>query len=107
MPDPDLKALRARAHPLVPALIVGEAGASDGLLDELDRMLAAQELVKVRFATKDRVQRKRELQELIDGTGSRVVLAIGKVATYWRAGAATRPNNITEGEATPEAAPTA
>jgi RNA-binding protein len=99
MPYPDLKALRARAHELHPALTVGEAGVSDGVLDELDRMLAAQELVKVRFSTKDRKQRKQELKDLVLASEGELILAIGKVASIHRAGPARRPANA------PEAAP--
>ena len=96
MPSHDLKALRARAHDLPPALTVGEAGVSDGVLDELDRMLAANELIKVRFSSPDRVARKDALHQLVDGVDAKLVLAIGKVATCWRAGPPRRPGNQEE-----------
>ncbi len=69
----DLKALRTRAHSLDATLVIGEAGLSDGLLDELDRQLAASELVEV-MAAQD-------------------VLSIGKVVTLWRSGDAIREAN--------------
>lgn len=101
MPSSDLKALRARAHDLAPTLTVGEAGVTDGVLDELDRMLAAQELIKVRFASADREVRKEALRQLVDGGEAKVVLAIGKVATYWRPGPARRPANQADAETAP------
>ncbi len=79
-----LRALRAKAHALPPGITVGEAGLSDGLLAELDTMLRAQQLVKVRFSTKDRAERKAQRKALLAASGATEVLAIGKVSTVWR-----------------------
>lgn len=93
MSRPELKPLRTRAHALKPALSVGESGVTDAFLDELDRMLAAQELVKVRFPNKDRTVRAAERAQLAEGAQASVILSIGKVATYWREGDAVREAN--------------
>jgi RNA-binding protein len=89
----ELKALRTRAHALNPTIVIGEAGVSDGLLDELDRQLAASELVKVRFSSKDRKERKEQQTQVLGGSEAQLVLAIGKIATVFRTGDARREAN--------------
>lgn len=87
-----LRALRAKAHALAPGITVGEAGVSEGLLAELHTMLRAQELVKVRFSSKDRAERKAQKKALLEASGAAEVLSIGKVATLWREAVAEEPD---------------
>jgi RNA-binding protein len=84
MDDATKKALRGRAHGLEPYITIGAGGVHEGTIDELHRALLAHELVKVRFTTADRKERKAQIPELARQTESAVVLSIGKVASYYR-----------------------
>jgi RNA-binding protein len=50
--------LRSLGQVMEASLLVGQAGATPGVLGELNRLLAAHELVKVRFMGADRDQRE-------------------------------------------------
>ena len=72
--------LRQQAHALKPVVIVGDAGASDAVVAELDHSLEAHELLKVRVNAGD-----RELREaLIEATGAELVQRVGHVAVLYR-----------------------
>ena len=43
-------ALRAAAHPLHPVVLIGDRGLTAAVLEEIDRTLAAHELIKIRVA---------------------------------------------------------
>jgi len=84
MDDTQRKTLRGQAHALQAELTIGEGGVHEGTIGELQVSLAAKELIKVRFTTPDRKERKAQIRELAAATESEVVLTIGKVATYYR-----------------------
>ncbi len=77
-------ALKARAHPLEPIVQVGQAGLTDGVVAEVDRALAAHELVKVRIAVADRAERAAICEAICERTGAAEVLRVGKVLGLWR-----------------------
>jgi RNA-binding protein len=79
-----IRELRAEAHGLSPALLLGAEGLHDGVVTALDDLLRARGLVKVRLPIDDRDDRKRAIAELAERTHSEVVQSIGKVAVYWR-----------------------
>jgi len=76
--------LRARAHPLSPVIIVGAAGLSGGVLQEIDRALKSHELVKIRVAGADRPTRDRLLAEICSGAVAEPVQHIGGVLVIYR-----------------------
>lgn len=84
--------LKARAHPLSPAVQVGGAGLTDAVAAEVDRALTAHELIKVKIATDDRAARVAMGDEIATRTGAAVVHRVGKVVILWRA----RPVEPTE-----------
>jgi RNA-binding protein len=77
------KRLRALAHRLEPVVQVGKEGATDEVAEQVDRALAAHELVKVRF-----VAGKEEKAELVAGlcarTGAVAAGVVGHVAIFFR-----------------------
>lgn len=76
--------LRAQAHHLQPAVVVGKQGITPALLAALDEALTAHELIKVRFGDfKD--ERKALSQSLAEQTGSHLAGVIGHVAILYRA----------------------
>lgn len=77
-------ALKARAHALEPVVHVGQAGASDAVLAEVDRALTAHGLIKVKLAGAERDARTELTDVLCNRTGSVAVQQVGKIVTLWR-----------------------
>jgi len=78
------KHLRRLAHPLAPVVMVGAAGATDGVVAELDHALTAHELVKVSARLADRARREQALAGLAARTASELVQRIGHVGVFYR-----------------------
>lgn len=77
--------LRAQSHHLKPVVSVGQAGASEPLLAELDGALAHHELLKVKVAAGERELRDALIERLLKATGAILVNRIGNVAVLYRA----------------------
>jgi RNA-binding protein len=78
------KLLKARAHPLEPVVIIGAKGLTDEVVKEVDRALAAHELIKVRAPSLDRHAREAAFQSLCERAGAEAVQSIGKVFVLYR-----------------------
>ena len=78
------KALAAQAHPLNPVVLLGAAGLTPAVLQEIDRALAAHELIKVRLAGMDRDTRQAASEQISDSTSSAAVQLIGNVLVLYR-----------------------
>jgi RNA-binding protein len=78
------KLLKARAHSLEPVVIVGAKGLTDEVVKEVDRALAAHELIKVRAPALDREAREAAFKALCERTGAEPVQSIGKVFVLFR-----------------------
>lgn len=76
--------LKGRAHALEPVVHVGNAGATDTLVAEIDRALTAHELIKVKIGTDDRAGRVALGDEIAARTGATAVHRVGKVVILWR-----------------------
>ncbi len=79
------RALRARAHALDPVVIVGPAGLTGAVLAEVERSLAAHELIKIRVSEAGREEREGLLAAVCAQTGAAPVQHIGKVLVVFRA----------------------
>mgnify|MGYP001037776713 CR=1 FL=1 len=78
--------LRARAHGLRPVVLIGEAGLTEAVLQEIDRNLKAHELIKVKAAREDRESRAAMLAAISETLGAAVVQHIGKILVLYRPG---------------------
>lgn len=78
------QALRGRAHRLDPVVLVGANGLAAPLLAEIDRALAAHELIKIRVTGCDRAERERLLAQVCEAAGAAPVQHIGKVLVVYR-----------------------
>ena len=78
------KALAAQAHPLNPVVLLGAAGLTPAVLQEIDRALTAHELIKVRLAGMDRDARQAASEQISDSTSSAAVQLIGNVLVLYR-----------------------
>ena len=78
------KKLKARAHALDPVVHVGEKGLTESVLAEIDRALAAHELIKVRAGGMERAAREAALTEICARLDAQPVQHIGKVLVLYR-----------------------
>ena len=62
---------------------VGQAGLSDAVVNEVDRALTAQELIKVKILA-DRDARDEMAETLRARTDAAIVQQVGKVVVLWR-----------------------
>ena len=78
------KHLRRLAHPLSPIVMLGNAGLTDGVVNELDRALNDHELVKVSARVGERAARNEVLSTLAARTSAELVQCIGNVGVFYR-----------------------
>lgn len=110
------QALKARAHGLKPVVLLGAAGLSPSVVREIDRALAAHELIKVKVPIEDRGEREQIFATVAESLSAARVQAIGKLLVLFRpapetdepAPAAPRPEgkgnrNMKTGDRSPKA----
>src|SRR5687768_1375470 len=76
--------LKARAHALEPVVQVGQAGVTDQVAKELDRALAAHELIKVKVTAADRDAREELCDDILARADAAEVQRVGKVLVIYR-----------------------
>ena len=75
--------LKARAHPLNPTVMIGSAGLTPAVLDEIARSLKSHELIKIRVMSDDREARAAMLQEICSQLNAGAVQHIGKILVIY------------------------
>jgi putative YhbY family RNA-binding protein len=78
------RALRARAHPLHPVVLIGDAGITEAVIAETDRALKAHEVIKVRMAGESRETRDAAYARLCEALDAAPVQHIGKILVLYR-----------------------
>jgi RNA-binding protein len=78
------KYLRRLAHPMSPIVMLGNAGLTEGVVNELDRALTDHELVKVTARVGEREARNEALAALATRTSAELVLRVGHVGVFYR-----------------------
>ncbi|MGA2710797.1 MAG: ribosome assembly RNA-binding protein YhbY [Steroidobacteraceae bacterium] len=78
------KHLRRLAHSLQPIVMLGNAGLTDAVANELERALSDHELVKVSARVSDRDGRNEVLAALATRTTSELVQRVGHVGVFYR-----------------------
>lgn len=76
--------LKARAHALAPVVQIGHAGLTETVVKEVDRALAAHELIKVRILGDDRDARVEMGDALCERTDAALVQRVGKILALFR-----------------------
>ena len=77
-------ALRARAHPLRPVVLVGDKGLTESVIAEINRNLTAHELIKVKVGGAERDERDAMLEQLCDMLSCAPVHHLGKTLILFR-----------------------
>jgi RNA-binding protein len=78
------RALKGKAHKLEPVVQIGAKGLTDEVVAEIERALAAHELIKVRAGGLEREERDAVLKEIVARTGAEEVQQVGKVFVLFR-----------------------
>jgi RNA-binding protein len=77
------KLLRSQAHHLEPVVLIGKNGITDGTIESIDRVLEAQELIKIKF--REFKDEKLSLSEKItELTNAQIVGVIGHTVIIFR-----------------------
>ena len=76
--------LKARAHSLNPVVMIGNAGLTPAVLQEIDRGLASHELNKVRLAGAERKDREQAAEDIAEALSCAVVQIIGGMLVLFR-----------------------
>ncbi len=76
--------LRAKAHPLAPVVMIGDAGVTPAVIGETDRALLSHELIKVHVAGADRATRQSTLDALCAALACAPVQSIGRMLVLFR-----------------------
>jgi len=76
--------LRSLAHKLKPVVMIGNAGVTDNIIQEIDRSLSHHELIKVRISGLERNDRTKVANDLCKETSSELINIIGHIAIIYR-----------------------
>ena len=79
------KSLRGLGHALKPAVMIGDAGLTEAVLQEFQQNLDHHELLKVKIRAGDRAGRDAIIERLCQAGQADVVQRIGNVALLFRA----------------------
>jgi RNA-binding protein len=76
--------LRSLAHDLHPVILLGNKGATEAVVKELDLALSHHELVKVKLSGGDKDERDEQINVLIEGTHAESIQQIGHIVVLFR-----------------------
>jgi RNA-binding protein len=76
--------MRARAHKLQPCVMIGHAGLTPAVLNEIDRALKSHELIKVRILGENRAARERAIHVICNALHASPVQVIGRMIVVYR-----------------------
>ncbi len=75
--------LRTLGHKLKPVVIIGNAGLTESVLNEIGLALNHHELMKLKVNAADRVERVRIIDEICTRTRAEVIQKIGHIALIY------------------------
>ena len=79
-----IRFLRAQAHSMKPVVLIGGAGLTDNVINEINQALDDHELIKVRVNADDRDDKKEMINSIIRQTESVHVQSIGHIGIFYR-----------------------
>lgn len=77
--------LKGLAHTLQPVVIIGNQGLTPAVHKEIERSLAAHELIKIKAASDEADTRRTWMEEICAAAGAAPVQQIGKILVIYRA----------------------
>lgn len=76
--------LKGLAHSRQPVVMIGGQGLTAAVLKEIERALAAHELIKIKAASDEADTRRAWMEEICAATGAAPVQQIGKMLVVYR-----------------------
>jgi len=77
-------ALKSRAHALKPTVMIGNAGLTESVLNEIAQTLKIHEIIKIRVLNDDREQREALLEAICTQLNAAPVQHIGKILVIYQ-----------------------
>ena len=77
--------LKQLAHDKKPVVIVGSAGLTENVINEIDSSIAHHELIKVRLNVSDRDAKQEMAQNIAETLKAELIHTIGHIGIYYRA----------------------
>ena len=81
-----IRHLRGLAHHKRTVVTVGHSGITDGVINELDAVLTAHELVKIKLPAGSRLEKQTMLHQLCASTTATSIQLIGRIGIIYRPG---------------------
>lgn len=85
--------LRGMGHHLSPKVLIGHEGITEKLLDSLEAVLVANELVKIKILSNSGVDRRQAAQIITESTQANVIQVLGKTILIYRENKDRKPDN--------------
>ncbi len=85
-----------KAHALQPVIMIGQAGLTDPVLNEIDLALKTHELIKIKVRA-ERDERKLIQEAIITATNAELIQSIGQVVVIYRKKLAVEPKKKKQG----------
>lgn len=79
-----VKEIKAQAQDMKAKILVGKNGIADGTLQSIDEVLAADEIVKIKFLNNSIDVDEKMCQELAEAVDAEFVQKIGRVVVLYR-----------------------
>jgi RNA-binding protein len=79
-----IRFLRSLAHNLKPVVIIGGAGLTDNVINEINQALDDHELIKVKVNANDRDEKASMIESITAQTESVHVQTIGHIGVFYR-----------------------
>jgi len=79
-----IRFLRAQAHSMKPVVLIGGAGLTDNVINEINQALDDHELIKVRVNAEDRDSKNAMIDSIIHQTECDHVQTIGHIGIFYR-----------------------
>jgi RNA-binding protein len=79
-----IKFLKAQAHKLKPVVILGNAGLTDAVLNEIEARIEHHELIKVRLNADNRENRLSMIEKIAASVHANLISTIGHIAIFYR-----------------------
>ena len=76
--------LRQKCHHIKPVVIIGSAGLTENVMNEVEIALEHHELIKVKINSGDRDEREAMIEKIVNETSSALVQKIGHTASFYR-----------------------
>ena len=80
----DILNYKARAHKIGVSVLIGKAGLSEKVIDEINTQLKAHKLIKIKVSSKDKIYRNQIQEKICKITDSVVINKIGKILVIFK-----------------------